>query len=270
LCRCRGCGARSHDRRLVYGAWSSLRHHYPPRSDHWPCRRRSGLRRLCRRCLSLGRGCTWRGWCFLLFRRDLSRLCWRFDNWGGQHSANRCSFGLFVYRWSDRSRRCRCGGLGRHGFSGCRRLLCRLGLSRSRCLSRRGLYHHRRRNDCNGRAHNGCTCRCLRHNCSSRRFRRNRGSSRWNYRGSRPRLWHNLPRFGPHGNCCRSCDRHNRGCGLYGNLRRGRNSLAGGHVAPASLGFLFLLLGQNGLHYVPGLGDMRQVNLRGNALCCTR
>jgi hypothetical protein len=37
-------------------------------------------------------------------------------------------------------------------------------------------------------------------------------------------------------------------------------------MAPPSLGFLFLLLGQNGLHYVPWLGDMRQINFRGNGL----
>jgi hypothetical protein len=30
--------------------------------------------------------------------------------------------------------------------------------------------------------------------------------------------------------------------------------------------FRFLLLGQNGLHHIAGLGDVREVNLRGNRL----
>jgi hypothetical protein len=33
-----------------------------------------------------------------------------------------------------------------------------------------------------------------------------------------------------------------------------------------SLGLLFLLLGQNGLQHVTGLGDMREINLGGNSL----
>jgi hypothetical protein len=34
--------------------------------------------------------------------------------------------------------------------------------------------------------------------------------------------------------------------------------------------FLFFFLGQNGLHHIAGLGDVRQVNLRDNALRRTR
>jgi hypothetical protein len=38
----------------------------------------------------------------------------------------------------------------------------------------------------------------------------------------------------------------------------------------ARLVFLFLLFGQNRLHHIAGLGDVRKVNLRGNRLACAR
>jgi hypothetical protein len=36
----------------------------------------------------------------------------------------------------------------------------------------------------------------------------------------------------------------------------------------ARLFFLFLLFGQNGLHHIARLGDVRKVDLRGNGLAC--
>jgi hypothetical protein len=38
----------------------------------------------------------------------------------------------------------------------------------------------------------------------------------------------------------------------------------------ARLFFLYLFLGQNGLHHIAGLGDVREVDLRGNCLACAR
>jgi hypothetical protein len=38
----------------------------------------------------------------------------------------------------------------------------------------------------------------------------------------------------------------------------------------AGLFFLFLLLGQNRLHHIAGLGDVRKVDLRGNRLASAR
>jgi hypothetical protein len=38
----------------------------------------------------------------------------------------------------------------------------------------------------------------------------------------------------------------------------------------ARLFFRFLLLGQNGLHHIAGLGDVREVDFRGNRLACAR
>jgi hypothetical protein len=41
-------------------------------------------------------------------------------------------------------------------------------------------------------------------------------------------------------------------------------------MALASLRLIFLLLGQNGLHHVAGLGDVGEIDLRRNCLCGAR
>ena len=120
-------------------------------------------------------------------------------------------------------------------------------------------------------ADRGCPCRRLGHNSSGRRLRRNGRCCGRNNRRCRPRLRHNLARFRPRGSRWRCCNRNNGRRGLGRSLGRNRSDgLARRHVALAGLGFLFLLLGQNGLHHVAGLGDMGEINLGCDGLRSTR
>ena len=266
LCRW-GSGTCRNNGRLIHRARTCLRHHHASRCDHRPRRRSRGLRRLRGRWrLRRRRSCDCRSRRFLRFCRDLQRRS--FDNGGRRRWCDRrCGgFRLLVHRRRRyRSRSCGRCNLGRGGLCWCGRLLGGLGRRRSRCGSL-GFHNHRGRDNRNRGARGNRCRRGLRYNSSSRRFRRNSGRGRMNDRGGWPGLRHNLPRFRP----CRrrrrwSCDRHGRRRGPCRNLRRRRDgSLAGGHLAPACFGFRFLLPGQDGLHYVPGLGNVRQINLRGN------
>ena len=70
----------------------------------------------------------------------------------------------------------------------------------------------------------------------------------------------------------RSCSgrRGHGATGAAGSGRAGNCAGAAGrgrHMALPRLCFLFLLLGQDGLHHVAGLGDMREINLGRDALC---
>jgi hypothetical protein len=265
-CRGRGCACR-HDWRLVYRPWSCLWHYHAPRRNHWPCRYGRRLRRLRCGCLRFSRVCARCSLRFLGLCCDLGRLRnWCFNNWRRWRGHWQCGFGLFAYRRRNRS------GYRRHGLGRDRLLrrrssrLGRLGRRCAHCRGHRRLYNHGGRNNCNDWARGRCPCRRLCHNGSSRRLRRNRGRCGRNNRWSRARLRHNLSRFRPYGSCRRRCDRHHRRCGLRWGLRRGDRSLARRHMAPASLGFLLLFLCQNGLHHVPWLGNVRQINFRGNRL----
>ena len=261
LRRCRrGRGCR-HRRRLVHGTRPRLGHHHASWSRRrldWRCRLR--LRNLCcrwvrlrdRRSACCGRRCLPRACGNLRLMR--SRLgCRRRD-------CCRRSLGLL-----DGRRR---GGLGRSGLHRHRRLFGRFRL-RCRSGSRRGLHHHRcNHGDGGSRGRGSCrslgyhsACRRLRCDC---RLRRRNDSRCW------PRLRHNLARL-------RLCD-----SGRCGNRdhRRSRlgwrcllswcGSLAGRHMAPARFVFVFFLLGQNGLHHVAGLGDVREIDFRGKCLGCAR
>ena len=106
-------------------------------------------------------------------------------------------------------------------------------------------------------------CRWLRHDSARRRSagnsRRSSGLCN-NWRGL-PRLRNNLARLRARRSCGGSRGRGGRGAlrGL-GRLRsRGGRLCRHAHVT--RLIFLFLLLGQNGLHHIAGLGDVRQIDL---------
>ena len=122
--------------------------------------------------------------------------------------------------------------------------------------SRRWRNHNHRARNCNR------ACRGLGHD---RARRRTAGNSRsrcglGNNRRGLPRLRNNLARL----RACRSCGGE-RGRGGRGPLRglgwlRRRGGRLCRHAHVMRLFFLFLLLGQNGLHHIAGLGDVRQVD----------
>jgi len=90
---------------------------------------------------------------------------------------------------------------------------------------------------------------------------------RLGYDGRRgTRLGNNLARFRLGGRSRRLDGNHSRGRGARGRLLglHCRSPLR--QTALAGFVFLFLLLGQDSLQHVAGLGDMREINLRGNSL----
>ena len=266
---CGRSGLRN-DGRLVDRPGSGLRHHHA-------ARRVSGvhaaLPALCGRVSGFsgdggnrGRRCNWRSLDFRRLRRrrfhDSSGRSWRFAcRW--RHDGMRLSgWPLFAC-----NRRCR--------------LVCR----------GRRLYHSpgRGRSHHNYRARNESSAGgSLGHHGACGRM----GGNRWRSCGrgddgrSRARL-RNDPARGRscgHWSCgCRSCSWTSRGRS-YGCGRRRRGGLGGWrwrrrlcwHARVARLFFLFFLLGQNGLHHIPGLGDVREVDLRDDGLtgmaggCSTR
>ena len=124
--------------------------------------------------------------------------------------------------------------------------------------------------DGDGRGHHGD--RRTRSHCSDRSFgdyragRRAGSNCRRRVRrshngGCRPSLRNNLARLRSRG---RGSRRRSHCYGLRGHSRSlGRSGGSGPHrcMTATRLGFLFLLLGQNGLHHVAGLGDVGQINL---------
>ena len=120
---------------------------------------------------------------------------------------------------------------------------------------RRWRDHNDRARSCNR------TSRRLRHDGARRRTA---GNSRWscgcgNNRRSLPRLRkNNLARL----RARRSCGGNRRRGALraLGWLRR-RGGRLGRHAHVMRLFFFFLLLGQNGLQHIAGLGDVRQIDL---------
>ena len=173
----------------------------------------------------------------------------------------------------------RCGDLLRNSCGRCRRVSNRrnnggrrlngnLFLPRSRS---RGRLHGRssrgRRNNHN-RARGHSTCGSFGDNCAGRRTRRNgrSGRRRSNDRGRGARLRNDLAWFRPgrRGGC--SWLRGNRG--RSGRLRCWRGFSRRNcrrlrrHSRVACLFFIFLFLGQEGLHHIAGLGDVRKIDLR--------
>lgn len=208
---------------------------------------RHGYGRRGRSCRSFGNG----------RRRSLQNGLWwrRFDGF------ERC--------WSRSRWWCCCGGRLRS---------CRLG-GRSRRLSRsrlgrndgyRRLDHNPWRYDRNRWTGTRC-CRRLRDNGSRRWLGSDGRSSGRNDRRGRARLRHNLAwlRLDRSGRRCRHCD--DRGRGLRGRFWRcHRRSCTGRRVALASFCFLLLFLGQNGLHHVAGLGNVREIDFRCDRLRSAR
>ncbi len=170
--------------------------------------------------------------------------------------------------------RCRHCGLLRHGcgrrrrFSNWRnrnggRLNCNLLFARSRSYGR--LYNHasrwRSHNNNGARRSNtrrslGHDCACGRTRCNGRSGRRKRNDGR-----CRARLRNNLARFWPGWRCLsgpRGNGSHGGGRSRFGwrNDRWLRRK-----PSVARLFFRCLFLGQESLHHIAGLGDVRQIDL---------
>ena len=94
---------------------------------------------------------------------------------------------------------------------------------------------------------------------------------RWrNDRRCGPRLRDNLSRFRFRRSGRRCGNGNHRRCRLCRCLWRRCRRFTRRYVALSRFRFLFFFLGQNGLHHVPGLGDMREINLGGKCLCSAR
>ena len=191
---------------------------------------------------------------------------------------------------SDCRLRRNCSGCGRRSGGSLDRNRCRCDQSRRRGLRlcsgssfgnlrltfagrrrSRGLYHD---GDCgrhngNGRTRGDCSWGSLGHDGSDGRLARDGTSRRRGGNDGRrlPYRRHNLSRFRASG--CgrrdgRSCD---NGWGWFGWCRRCCNRCrTRGGVDPSGPRFVFLFLGQDGLHHVAGLGDMRQIDFGCNPL----
>lgn len=123
--------------------------------------------------------------------------------------------------------------------------------------SRRGWRNHNHRARCRHRA-----CRWLGHDSARRRSAGNRRSScgRSNNRRSLPRLRNNPARLRARRSCGGKRGRGGRGAhrGHARLSRRGGGLCRHAHVTRVF--FLFLLLGENGLHHIAGLGDVREID----------
>ena len=161
----------------------------------------------------------------------------------------RCNFECGGRRWSLRS----CGRLRNCGLL----FACNWSRGWLDGSGRRWCNHNHRARHCNdarGR---------LRHNSARRRTAGNGGRSSGlrNDRRGLPRLRNNLAGLRAGGSCG-----YNRGRGGSGALRglgrlHRRGGRLGRHARVTRLFFLFLLLGQNGLQHIAGLGDVRQIDL---------
>ena len=152
-------------------------------------------------------------------------------------------------RWRLRSR----SGLGN----------CRLLFACSRTCWRLDGSSQRWRNHNHRAGSRHCAYRWLGHDSARRRTAGNsRRSCGWgNNRRGLPRLRNNLAPLRARRSCGGSRGRGGRGAhrGLGWLGRRGGRLCRHAHVM--RLFFLFLLLGQNGLHHIAGLGDVRQIDL---------
>ena len=160
------------------------------------------------------------------------------------------------------------------GFSGCWWSFVRLGCGRLLfdCRGDRRLDDACRRSDNNHRARSGNCGSGLGHggagwrfgnNCACRRAAGNgRRSGRWgDDRRRLARLRNDLARLRTHR---RRGGSRWRG-GNRGSGRLGRRLRPGRHADVTSLLLLFLLLGQDSLHHIAGLGDVRQIDLGNDA-----
>ena len=279
----RGC---SHNRRFVNGTGSGLWHYHAANrhSSRW---RRALCMSLCPVCS--GRSRVRRGLDFRFFSED-----WRIllrcsgGNFNGRSRSNRSRLnrnrGRCSRRSDHRSRYDR--SLNRLIGSSSHRRGMRSGMAR--CVRNRrldrdyglfrytGLIFFRRRghgrlhhdgywrcNYNNRSRHCGRPCWSLRHHRTSRRTRGDsrRGRRRGDNLRCASRLRNNLARFRTAGrrrryNCCRGRLNH---CG-WRRLRTRRCM-----TLPCLLLF-FLFVGQNGLHHIAGLGNVREVDFRRDAL----
>ena len=270
----RGWGGRNNSC-LVDRPRACLRHNHPAGRRRRGCCRRAVLGGRCR---SRGR---LRRWSFhrgssALRNRSRSRS---FRHRSGRRQSRRLQGSSRCHR---RVRGCRHSGSLRssgRGTGGSRRLggnnrplgSARLLLARRHCDGRLNNYRagrwrnddHRSRGRCGAGRRLGYHCPCW----GTRGDRRRSGRSCHNGR-SRPRLRHNPARFRT-GRCSNgrsrgwrsgSCNRSGRRCNNRLDRRRHR----------ARSIFLFPFLGQNGLHHIAGLGDVREINLGRNRLLATR
>jgi hypothetical protein len=224
------------DRRFIHGSRSGLRHHHAPRYGYNGFCAACGLGGDCanRACRSSGTRRNARRGGSLLGRRcgRCRRITNRWSTCGRWLDRN-----LFVARTRSRGRFC----------DACRR----------RCYN-----NNRPRN-------NYCACRCLGDNGPYRWARSDgrRGRRRCDNRRRGAGLRNDLARFRPCWNCSSGL-RGNRSrwlrCGCFRLHRRNYGRL---RRAPrvARLFLFFLLLGQQSLHHISGLGDVRQIDLGDNS-----
>ena len=138
----------------------------------------------------------------------------------------------------------------------------------ARSRSRGRFYDHasRRRRHNNNRARGYSRRGSFGNNCACGRTRSDgrSGRRRSNDRSRRARLRNNLAWFRPGWRrCSRRCGNGSRGRRRGGRCNLGRRSDSRLRRAPrlTRIFFLFLLLGQQGLHHIAGLGDVREIDL---------
>jgi hypothetical protein len=279
---CRGRRSGRNNRCFVDRPRACLRHHHAAGRRRRRCRRRQALvdgcsngRSRCRGRFSgrsVRRGCgslnSWRR-----SGRSFCRRCGSHGSWGLNHRRRS------RYRYHRSRRRglfhySRSSAHGSRRLHGNRRLLCDTSMLFARMHRDGWLDCHgarMRRNHHHGPRRGGRCCgRRLGNHWPSRRTRGNRGCSRRrSHNGrSRPRLRHNPARFRPRRRSSGRCG--NCGCG-----RRNRSDDGSHHLSwwrrrlPRTILF-FLLFGQDGLHHIAGLGDMREINFRRNRLLAAR
>jgi hypothetical protein len=224
---CRGSRWRN-DGCLINRPRSRLRHHHAPWNGHDDFRCFG-----CRLCVDSGNR-AWHsdcGSCSLRRRSGCLRRrskCRRFSNWRNS-SGGWLNSDLLVA--NNRS----CGRLYGHA-------------------SRRRRYNNNRTRGYSSSGRFGHNCACGRTRSDGRRSRR-----RSNDRSRRARLRNNLAWFGPGRRSSSGCCGNNRSCGG----RRGGHGNFGGRsddrclYRSPRLARIFFLLGQQGLHHIAGLGDVR-------------
>jgi len=266
--RSRGCSG--HRWRLVYRTRSGLRHHHTPRRRGRGCRRRLWSPRLwCAR----SNGSRSNG----LRRCFLDRRNWRSCRWC-RRRCSRCSdLWLFRCRRSRRDRSRRSGFRRyRHRLRCCGCLFrgCRFGLRRLRGRYDYGRsYHHVLwRNHRHDWTRSYCSSRGLGDNGPGRGPRSDGRSRRRDNCGCRPGLRNDFARLWTRGSSRRCCGSRRCRCGRFrrSHCNNGCCRLARRYQALASFCLLFLLFGQNGLHHVPGLGNVGKIDFRSNRLGCAR
>ena len=268
----------SDDGCLVYRAGACLRHNHAPGGQGRGGRgaMRMTLRARSRRWRRIGRSRSFwfenEGWRTFL-RCGGGRLNRRLNGgWSGYSCSyrgrSRC---CCDWRWrGNRSRLIDRGGNGclwrggnwRCGLRLCGNcgLLCRANLFVAGRRSHVRLNHHGLgwRHNHDRPSHGNSACRCLGYYWTGWGTGSNRRWSRRcdDNRRRRARLRNNLPRFRPGGLLRRRCNGDRR----RGSNRRRRRSgrTHGGMRLPRFL-LLFLLIGQNGLHHISWLGNVREI-----------